>query len=91
MTIERPPSRTWRGWVTAGWIRLLTLVFMASGALILVGDASPATGEVAWWLGLVIVGAPLVIQTFREVASGREPRETLVCRWMSWSIRQSSR
>ena len=50
---------------------MLTLVVIASGALILIGDASPAAGEVAWWLGLVIVGTPLVIQTMREVASGR--------------------
>jgi heavy metal translocating P-type ATPase len=71
MTAERPPSRTFRSWVTAGWIPLLTLVFIASGALILVGDASPAAGEAAWWLGLLIVGTPLVIQTMREVASGR--------------------
>jgi heavy metal translocating P-type ATPase len=37
----------------------------------LIGDASPAAAEVAWWLGLLIVGTPLVIQTLREVASGR--------------------
>lgn len=36
----------------------------------LLGDAGPAA-EVAWWLGLLIVGSPLVIQTLREVASGR--------------------
>jgi heavy metal translocating P-type ATPase len=71
MTAMRPPGRSWRTWVTAGWIPLLTLVFMASGALILVGDASPAAGEVAWWVGLAIVGTPLVVQTIREVASGR--------------------
>jgi heavy metal translocating P-type ATPase len=44
---------------------------MSSGALILVGDAGPAAAEVAWWLGLVIVGIPLVLQTIREISSGR--------------------
>ena len=63
--------RTWRSWLMAGWLPLLTLAFMSSGALILVSDVSPAAAEVAWWLGLVVVGTPLVIQTIREIASGR--------------------
>ena len=71
MTSERPPGPSWHGWLTAGWIPLLTLVFMAGGALILLGDASPAASELAWWLGLVVVGTPLVLQTVREVTSGR--------------------
>ena len=60
-----------RRWLTAGWLPLLTLAFISSGAVMLIGDANPAAAEVAWWLGLLIVGTPLVIQTLREVASGR--------------------
>jgi heavy metal translocating P-type ATPase len=60
-----------RGWVKAGWLPLLTLLFIAGGALVLIGDASASAAEVVWWVGLVIVGAPLVVQTIREIASGR--------------------
>ena len=60
-----------RRWVKAGWLPLLTIVFIASGALVLIGDASASAAEVVWWIGLVIVGLPLVVQTIREVASGR--------------------
>ncbi len=55
----------------AGWLPLLTLLFIAGGALVLIGDASASAAEVVWWVGLVIVGAPLVVQTIREIASGR--------------------
>ncbi len=60
-----------RRWLTAGWLPLLTLAFISGGALIRVGDASPAAAEITWWVGLVIVGTPLVIQTLREISSGR--------------------
>jgi heavy metal translocating P-type ATPase len=60
-----------RRWVKAGWLPLLTVVFIAGGALVLIGDASAFAAEVVWWLGLVIVGTPLAVQTIREVASGR--------------------
>ncbi len=65
------PRREWRRWLAAGWHPLLTLAFVATGALVLVSDASPGLAAVVWWLGLAIVGTPLVIQTFREIASGR--------------------
>jgi heavy metal translocating P-type ATPase len=63
--------RTWHSWLAAGWLPLLTLAFMSIGALIRVGGASAADARVSWWLGLAIVGTPLVIQTIREIASGR--------------------
>src|SRR5687767_11021178 len=37
----------------------------------MVGDAGSAAAEAVWWLGLLGVGTPLVLQTAREVASGR--------------------
>lgn len=60
-----------RRWVKAGWLPLLTLFFIAGGALVRIGDASVSAAEVLWWVGLVIVGVPIVAQTIREVASGR--------------------
>lgn len=70
-TRERQLIPRWRTWLAAGWLPLLAIAFIAFGALVLIGDASPARAEAAWWVGLLIVGTPLVIQTAREVASGR--------------------
>jgi len=58
-------------WLKSGWLPLLTLVFMACGALILVVNGSRFAAAAVWWLGLAIVGTPVVAQTIREVASGR--------------------
>lgn len=60
-----------RRWLRAGWLPLLTLAFISGGAMIVVSVAGRATAEVVWWVGLVVVGAPLVIQTLREISSGR--------------------
>lgn len=68
---ERQSTRRWRTWLAAGWLPLLAVAFIAFGALVLVGDASPDAAEVVWSLGLFIVGTPLVLQTARHVASGR--------------------
>ena len=68
---EKSFVRAWRLWLAAGWLPLLTIAFAAIGALVLIGNASPLVAESIWWLGLLIVGAPLVIATVREVASGR--------------------
>ena len=62
---------TWRVWLASGWLPLLTIAFAVIGALVLIGNASPLVAESVWWLGLLIVGTPLVVQTVREVASGR--------------------
>jgi len=58
-------------WLKSGWLPLLTLLFMACGALILVVNGSRFAAAAVWWLGLAIVGTPVVAQTVREVASGR--------------------
>src|SRR6266545_1983598 len=71
MTSGRTAIPTWHRWLTAGWLPLLAIAFIVFGALVLVGDASPAAAEVSWWVGLLIVGTPLVFQTAHEVASGR--------------------
>jgi heavy metal translocating P-type ATPase len=36
-----------------------------------IGNANRVVAETVWWIGLLVVGTPLVIQTLREVASGR--------------------
>ena len=61
----------WQIWLAVGRLPLLTIVFAAIGALVMIGNASPLVAESIWWLGLLIVGAPLVVATAREVASGR--------------------
>ncbi len=71
MTDERAFRPAWRSWLRAGWLPLLTIVFIALGALVLAGDTSPVPPAVVWWVGLFVVGTPLVLQTAREVASGR--------------------
>jgi heavy metal translocating P-type ATPase len=71
MPEEQAGRHTWRSWLSAGWLPLLTIVFIALGALVLVSDTSPVPTAVVWWVGLLIVGTPLVLQTAREVASGR--------------------
>src|SRR5688572_16255059 len=68
---ERQSIRRWRTWLAAGWLPLLALASIAFGALLMVGDAGSAAAEAVWWLGLLVVGTPLVLQTAREVASGR--------------------
>jgi heavy metal translocating P-type ATPase len=68
---EEPLLPTWWVWLAAGWLPLLTIAFGATGALALIGNASPLPAEGIWWVGLLIVGAPLVVQTVREAASGR--------------------
>ncbi|HYN80006.1 MAG TPA: heavy metal translocating P-type ATPase [Gemmatimonadaceae bacterium] len=70
-TDKLPPRRAWQSWLRAGWLPFVTIAFVALGTLVVIGDASPAAAEVVWWLGLLIVGTPLVLQTAREVASGR--------------------
>lgn len=71
LTGERPLIPRWRTWLATGWLPLLAIAFIAFGAIVRIGDASPAAAEVSWWVGLLIVGTPLVFQTAREVASGR--------------------
>jgi heavy metal translocating P-type ATPase len=71
MTDELALRHTWRSWLSAGWLPLLTIVFIVLGALVMVSDTSPVPTVVVWWVGLLVVGTPLVVQTAREVASGR--------------------
>jgi heavy metal translocating P-type ATPase len=60
----------WRSWLTSAWLPLLTIVLIASGAFLIPGGNSDAARAI-WWIGLIIVGAPVLIQTAREVWSGR--------------------
>lgn len=67
-----PAARSlWTARLAAGWLPLLTLAFILLGALIRIDDSNPFAASVAWWIGLVIVGAPVVTHTLREVSSGR--------------------
>ena len=68
---ERPLLPTWRRWLATGWLPLLTIAFAALGTLVLIDNTSSFAAESIWWLGLLIVGTPLVFQTVREAASGR--------------------
>jgi len=71
MTAEGSVRRAWRSWLSAGWLPLLTIVFVAAGGLVSLSDATPVPTAVVWWVGLLVVGTPLVLQTAREVVSGR--------------------
>lgn len=71
LTGEREPTPRWRTWLAAGWLPLLAIAFIAFGALASIGRASSLAGNVLWWVGLLIVGTPIVFRTVRQVASGR--------------------
>jgi heavy metal translocating P-type ATPase len=60
----------WRSWLSSAWLPLLTIAVLGIGASLFIVGARPAA-ESLWWMGLAVVGAPLVIQTGREIASGR--------------------
>jgi heavy metal translocating P-type ATPase len=60
-----------RRWLRAAWLPLLALAFISAGAVLWIGNANRVVAETVWWVGLLVVGTPLVFQTLREVASGR--------------------
>jgi cation transport ATPase len=46
-------------------------VHVAAGGLVSLSDTTLFPTAVVWWVGLLVDGTPLVVQTAREVASGR--------------------
>ncbi|HEY4955715.1 MAG TPA: heavy metal translocating P-type ATPase [Gemmatimonadaceae bacterium] len=64
------PGSPWKNRLASGWLPLLTLTFIVTGTIIRFG-AHPGVSQAAWWIGLVIVGIPVVAHTAREVSSGR--------------------
>src|SRR5450756_762874 len=64
------PGSPWKNRLASGWLPLLTLTFIVTGTIIRFG-AHPGVSPAAWWIGLVIVGIPVVAHTAREVSSGR--------------------
>jgi heavy metal translocating P-type ATPase len=60
----------WRAWLLSAWLPLATIAFIAGGTASLVAG-SRVTAERVWWAGLLLVGAPILLQTARKVFSGR--------------------
>jgi heavy metal translocating P-type ATPase len=60
----------WRAWLLSAWLPLTTIAFIAGGTVLFVAGAE-GTAERIWWAGLLLVGAPILLQTARKVFSGR--------------------
>ena len=61
----------WQVRLASSWLPLLTLAFILVGAFFRVNNSTSLVAPLAWWIGLVIVGAPVVANTIGEVSSGR--------------------
>ena len=70
--VQKPAVRPlWQVRLASSWLPLLTLAFILLGALFRVNNSTSLVAPIAWWIGLVIVGAPVVANTIGEVSSGR--------------------
>lgn len=67
----RAPRHRWAVRLASGWLPLLTISFILLGAVFRVNDSTSVIPQVVWWIGLVIVGAPVLANTINEVSSGR--------------------